>query len=42
MQYAAQHRRFELVSGIVSAGIGVALIFYGKYVLKKLKNISYL
>ena len=41
-EYAAQHRRFELISGIVSTGVGVALIFYFKYVLKKLKNISYL
>ena len=41
-EYVDQHRRFELISGIVSTGVGVALIFYFKYVLKKLKNISYL
>ena len=41
-EYIDQHRRFELISGIVSTGAGVALIFYFKYVLKKLKNISYL
>jgi hypothetical protein len=41
-EYAEQHRRFELVSGIVSVGVGVGLIFYFRYVLKKLKDISYL
>ena len=41
-EYSDHRRRFELISGIVSTGAGVGLIFYFKYVLKKLKNISYL
>ena len=41
-EYSAQHRRFELISGIVSVGVGVGLIFYFRYVVRKLKNISYL
>ena len=41
-EYSARHRRVELISGIVSVGIGVGLIFYFRYVLKKLKHISYL
>lgn len=31
-----------LIMGIASAVAAVALIIYGKYVLKKLKHISYL
>lgn len=42
VQYADHHRRVELISGIVSIAVGVGLIFYGKYVLRKLKHISYL
>jgi hypothetical protein len=32
----------DLIFGIGSLVAGVGLVFYGKYVLKKLKNISYL
>jgi hypothetical protein len=32
----------DLIFGIGSLGAGVGLVFYGKYVLKKLKDISYL
>ena len=32
----------DLIYGIVSLSSGVALVFYGKYFLKKLKHISYL
>jgi hypothetical protein len=32
----------DLVFGIVSIGAGVGLIFYERYFLKKLKNVSYL
>lgn len=32
----------DLLFGIVSAAAAVGLIFYGRYVLKKLKDISYL
>jgi hypothetical protein len=42
VQYADSHRATELVYGISSAAIGLGLIWYGKYVLRKLKHISYL
>jgi hypothetical protein len=32
----------DLLFGIGSLAAGVGLVFYGKYVLKKLKDISYL
>jgi hypothetical protein len=32
----------DLVFGVLSLAAGVGLIFYGRYVFKKLKNISYL
>lgn len=32
----------DLIFGIGSLAVAVGLVFYGKYVLKKLKNISYL
>jgi hypothetical protein len=32
----------DLVFGLVSAGLGVAVIIYGRYFLKKLKKMSYL
>ena len=32
----------DLVFGLSSLLVGVALIYYGKYFLKKLKDISYL
>lgn len=42
VQYADSHRRTELIYGISSVVIGLGLIWYGKYVLRKLKHISYL
>jgi hypothetical protein len=42
VEYAEAHRRVELISGIVSVIVGVGLIVYGRYVLRKLKHISYL
>ena len=42
VQYAEEHRRTELISGIASVAVGVGLIVYGRYVLRKLKHISYL
>ena len=36
------HARVDLAGGIVSLLAGVGLIVYGRYFLKKLKNISYL
>ena len=41
-QYSEGQKLLDLVLGIVSLLAGVGLIFYGRYVLKKLKNISYL
>jgi hypothetical protein len=41
-QYAGAGRASDLVFGVVSLAAGVGLIFYGKYVLKKLKDISFL
>ncbi len=35
-------RTVDLVFGIGSVGVGVGLIVYGRYVLRKLKHISYL
>ncbi len=40
--YSEHHETLDLVSGILSGVAGLALIWYGKYFLKKLKNVSYL
>ena len=40
--YSDYGRTVDLVFGVGSVGIGVGLIVYGRYVLKKLKHISYL
>ena len=42
MVYADGRRWIDLVFGAGSALVGLGLIFYGRYVLKKLKHISYL
>ena len=42
VQYADSHRPAELIYGLSSVAIGLGLIWYGKYVLRKLKHISYL
>lgn len=42
VQYADSRRAAELIYGISSVAIGLGLIWYGKYVLRKLKHISYL
>jgi hypothetical protein len=42
VQYADTRRATELIYGISSAAIGLVLIGYGKYVLRKLRHISYL
>ncbi len=34
--------KLDLIFGVASMTAGVALVVYGKYALKKLKNISYL
>ena len=41
-QYGDSRRNADLIYGLGSVAVGVGLIFYGKYVLRKLKNISYL
>lgn len=40
--YADEHAGWQLVMGIGSVLSGMGLVAYGRYVLKKLKNISYL
>ena len=40
--YSSDGARPDLIFGWVSVSAGVALIVYGKYFLKKLKDISYL
>ena len=42
VQYSENHRTAELIYGVSSAVIGAGLIWYGKFVLRKLKHISYL
>ncbi len=41
-QYFAGASRTDLVLGIASLVLGLALIWYGRYFLKKLKHIGYL
>ena len=40
--FTAKSGTLDLILGSASLGAGIALIVYGKYFLKKLKNISYL
>ena len=40
--YFRNHQTLDLVFGLVSLAAGAALVIYGKFVLKKLKHISYL
>jgi hypothetical protein len=40
--FSAEGRVLDLVFGIGSVLVGIALIIYERYFLKKLKNISYL
>jgi hypothetical protein len=42
MTYSDGRRVIDLVFGVVSALAGVGLVIYGRYVLRKLKHISYL
>lgn len=42
MTYSDGRRLVDLIFGIVSALSGIGLVIYGRYVLKKLKHISYL
>lgn len=40
--YSDYGRTADLVYGVSSVAIGIGLITYGRYFLKKLRNISYL
>lgn len=40
--YSTSKAVLDLVMGIVAIMLGFGMIWYGKYFLKKLKNISYL
>jgi hypothetical protein len=40
--FSPDGRVLELIFGIGSIAVGIGLIFYERYFLKKLKNISYL
>ncbi len=42
IRFADGGRTNDLIYGLAAALAGVALIAYGRYVLKKLKHISYL
>ena len=42
MSYQTTHARADLIYVICSAVAVIALLWYGKYFLKKLKHISYL
>ncbi len=42
VSYKDESRTLDLVFGIGSLVVGVGLILYGRFVLKKLKHISYL
>ena len=40
--FSAEGRLLDLLFGLGSLAAGVGLIFYERYVLKKLKKVSYL
>jgi len=42
VRYSSEHQASDLIFGAGSAVAAVGLVFYGRYFLKKLKNISYL
>ena len=42
MTYSDGRRLIDLIFGIVSTLGGIGLVIYGRYVLRKLKHISYL
>ena len=42
VSFAQLHHWLDLVWGVLSLGAGVGLIYYGRYVLRKLKDIPYL
>jgi hypothetical protein len=42
MVFRSSHRPVDLLFAGLALVMGIALVFYGKYVMKKLKDISYL
>ena len=40
--YVRDRQTHDLICGLLSLAAGIGLIIYGKYVLKKLKHMSYL
>ena len=42
LNFADGRQTSDLLFGLGSALAGIGLVFYGRYVLKKLKHISYL
>jgi hypothetical protein len=40
--YSSTHAKLDLVMGLGSGLVGLVLLVYGKYFLKKLRHISYL
>ena len=40
--FGGEHAGLDLAMGIGSLLVGIALVVYGRYFLKKLKNVSYL
>ena len=40
VNYSNARRTLDLFFGLIGVGAGIALVFYFKYVLKKLKNMS--
>lgn len=41
-EYSGSRARADLIWGVVSAVGAVVLVWYGKYFLKKLRNVGYL
>jgi len=40
--YAGSKDRVEMITGVISCGVGVTLIVYAKAILRKLRQISFL
>jgi hypothetical protein len=40
--YAAEHQTGDLIYGVSSLVVGLSLLIYEGYFIKKLKNVSYL
>ena len=42
VSFAESHQWLDILWGVLGLGSGVGLIYYGKFVLKKLKEFPYL